>query len=375
MRIFSIHKSKSKKQVSEKTPKLAAQKFLEKRKVGTVIYLHEHPSGKIHGPYRKEYDKKIMKGGFNDLTCEHFKILENLQLLEGTTQLIIKEERISSWRHRFLREPLIFFGDSTFMQENIPSYTYALYNSYGIDIKNKNKFVKKTLTCYKVVSLNSQYRLQKVQISEIENNILLGLYYQYIERCKQEFPSLKISRDVQYYRLYMKRLFLYLLLYVLPKLNLYFLNIIHENQDETKEKEKEYYTNIVDYVTNIDIDRLLSIFITSYDMPPQFKEEIMKSYLNSKQSNANENANENMVENAMRLSVSSQDIESRLEQPQQLQQSSSGSGAVNLFEVIPLLPIIIPAAIIGIPIGIVVCGTMHLAKQIAKMIKKNTKRN
>ena len=63
MRIFSIHKSKSKKQVSEKTPKLAANKFLEKRKVGTVIYLHEYPSGKIHGPYRKEYDKKIMKGG------------------------------------------------------------------------------------------------------------------------------------------------------------------------------------------------------------------------------------------------------------------------------------------------------------------------
>ena len=30
MRIFSIHKSKSKKQISEKTPKLAAQKFLEK---------------------------------------------------------------------------------------------------------------------------------------------------------------------------------------------------------------------------------------------------------------------------------------------------------------------------------------------------------
>ena len=375
MRIFSIHKSKSKKQVSEKTPKLAANKFLEKRKVGTVIYLHEHPSGKIHGPYRKEYDKKIMKGGFN-LTCEHFKILGNPQLLEGTTQLIIKEERISSWHHRILREPLLFFGDSTFMQDNIPSYTYALFNSYGIDIENKNEFVKKTLTCYKVVPLNSQYRLQKVQISEIEDNILLGLYYQYIERCKQEFPSLKISRDVQYYnRLYMKRLFLYLLLYVLPKLNLYFSNIIHNNQDKTK--EKKYYTNIVDYVTNIDIDRLLSIFITSYDMPQQFKDQIMEEYLKSQQSNANanENENENMVENAMRLSVSSQDIESRLEQPQQLQQSSSGSGAVNLFEVIPLLPILIPAAIIGIPIGIVIYGTMHLAKQIAKMIKKNKKRN
>ena len=65
MRIFSIHKSNSKKKISEKTPKLAAKKFLEKRKVGTVIYLHEHPSEKIHGPYRKEYDKKIMKGGLS----------------------------------------------------------------------------------------------------------------------------------------------------------------------------------------------------------------------------------------------------------------------------------------------------------------------
>ncbi len=369
MRIFSLHKSKSKKQVLEKTPKLAAKKFLEKRKVGTVIYLHEHPSGKIHGPYRKEYDKKIMKGGFN-LTCEDFKILKNPQLLEGTTQLIIKEERISSWHRRIFREPLLFFGDSTFKQDSIPSYTYVIYNSYVIDRENKNKFVKKTLTCYKVVSLNSQYRLKKVQISEIENNILLGLYYQYIERCKQDFPSLKISRGVQYYyRLYMKRLFLYLLLYVLPKLNLYILPILQSgNQDNI---ELKYYHSIVEYVTNIDIDRLLSIFVTSYDMPREFKEEIMKGYLNSKQSN--ENAN--MFENAMRLSVSSQDIESKLEQPLQLQQSSSGSGAVNLFEVIPVLPILIPAVIIGIPIGIVVCGTMHLAKQIAKMIKKNTKRN
>ena len=114
MRIFSIHKSKSKKQVSEKSPKLAAQKFLEKRKVGTVIYLHEHPSGKIHGPYRKEYDKKIMKGGalsldwsFGSLSKSEFKVKIPLaelkpRILHGTDQLIIKQTR------RDFGEPHIF---------------------------------------------------------------------------------------------------------------------------------------------------------------------------------------------------------------------------------------------------------------------------
>ena len=101
MRIFSIHKSKSKKKISEKTPKLAAQKLLEKRKVGTVIYLHEHPSGKIHGPYRKDYDKKIMKGGgffgISSVPVSEFRIDRPRNsrtpyppFLEETGQLIIK---------------------------------------------------------------------------------------------------------------------------------------------------------------------------------------------------------------------------------------------------------------------------------------------
>ena len=63
MRIFSVYKTKSKTRVSEKTPKLAAKKFLEKKKVGTILYLQEHPSEKVHGPYQKTSDKKIMKGG------------------------------------------------------------------------------------------------------------------------------------------------------------------------------------------------------------------------------------------------------------------------------------------------------------------------
>jgi hypothetical protein len=107
MRIFSIHKSKSKKQISEKSPKLAAKKFLEKRKVGTVIYLHEHPSGKIHGPYRKEYDKKVMKGGLDvfDYRVDRNRGTRYPPVLAGTNQLIIKQTRVG-----FLsNEPHIFF--------------------------------------------------------------------------------------------------------------------------------------------------------------------------------------------------------------------------------------------------------------------------
>ena len=125
MRIFSIHKSKSKKQVSEKTPKLAANKFLEKRKVGTVIYLHEHPSGKIHGPYRKEYDKKIMKGGawsFGSLSKSEFKVRIPLEILDGTDQLIIKQTR------RDFREPHIFFGPKNFKIDHSVHYKFVVFN-------------------------------------------------------------------------------------------------------------------------------------------------------------------------------------------------------------------------------------------------------
>ena len=141
MRIFSIHKSKSKKQISEKTPKLAAQKFLEKRKVGTVIYLHEHPSGKIHGPYRKEYDKNIMKGGLDvfDYRVDRPQNSRTLYppVLAGTNQLIIKQTRVG-----FLsNEPRIFFGDNrkTDTADN-HYYTYVCKNKDS-DINNLISFI------------------------------------------------------------------------------------------------------------------------------------------------------------------------------------------------------------------------------------------
>jgi hypothetical protein len=77
MRIFSVYKTKSKTRVSEKTPKLAAKKFLEKKKVGTILYLQEHPSEKVHGPYQKTSDKKIMKGGLIDMNGNCYDINYN----------------------------------------------------------------------------------------------------------------------------------------------------------------------------------------------------------------------------------------------------------------------------------------------------------
>ena len=367
MRIFSIHKSKSKKKISEKTPKLAAQKFLEKRKVGTVIYLHEHPSGKIHGPYRKEYDKNIMKGGRGDLERNDFKISENLPLLEGTNQLIIKEKKKTFLKRFIVSEPYIFFGDNTFKIDGIPSYTYVInnYHYYRENKNNKNSFVRQFIVCRKIEPEGHQYRPKQVKISEIEPKILLGLYYQYILRCKQDYPSLKLNRYVQnYYRLYMKRLFLYLLLYVLPILNEYIATII-DNEEYEYKKEKEYYTEIIEYLTGIDFDEFIDMFARVYNMPPNFKQEFMEGYKKEKQKINNSNNFETISETVRRNSIR---IESSLES----QPSSSGTGPINInpIAIIPLIPLII----IGAVIGGVICGSFLGGKKLIKKIK-GLKRN
>lgn len=366
MRIFSIHKSKSKKQVSEKSPKLAAQKFLEKRKVGTVIYLHEHPSGKIHGPYRKDYDKKIMKGGRGDLERNDFKISNNPPLLDGTNQLIIKEERKTFLRRLIIRDPYIFFGDNTFEIDGIPSYTYVINNTHYRDKNNTNKnmFVQEFLQCRKLESNGNQYKLKRVKISEIEPKILLGLYYQYILRSKQDYPSLKLNRDVRnYYRLYMKRLFLYLLLYVLPILNQYIGTII-DNEENEYIKEKKYYTEIFKYLADIDFDEFLNMFPMFYDMPENFKQEFKEGYEKEKQkinNVENRNAVEIISQNVIRNSIR---IESMLES----QPSSSGTRSININPamIIPLIPFIV----VGVAIGGVICGSFYLGKKLIKKIKE-----
>jgi hypothetical protein len=365
MRIFSIHKSKSKKQVLEKTPKLAANKFLEKRKVGTVIYLHEHPSGKIHGPYRKDYDKKIMKGGWRDLERNDFKISENPPLLEGTNQLIIKEEKKTFFRRLIINDPYIFFGDNTFTIDGIPSYTYVINNTHYLDKRNsnKNKFVQEFIVCRKLEPKGNQYRPKPVKISEIPPKILLGLYYQYIEQCKQDYPSLKLNRNVQnYYLLYMKRLFLYLILYVLPILNDYIKTIIHNEENECK-KEIEYYTKIFKYLQDINFDEFIDMFERVYTMPPNFKQEFKEGYQKGKQKIINSKNVETISETVRRNSIR---IESSLESSS----SETGPIHINPIAIVPLIPLII----IGTVIGGVICGSFLCAKQLIKTIKEH-KRN
>ena len=367
MRIFSIHKSKSKKQVSEKTPKLAANKFLEKRKVGTVIYLHEHPSGKIHGPYRKEYDKKIMKGGWLDLERNDFKILENPPLLEGTNQLIIKEEKKTFLRRFIINDPYIFLGDNTFTIDGIPSYTYVINNTHYLDKRNsnKNKFVQEFLVCRKLEPKGKHYKTNPVKISEIPPKILLGLYYQYIEQCKQDYPSLKLNRYVQnYYRLYMKRLFLYLLLYVLPILTQYIETIIKNKEYECK-KEKEYYLEIFNYLDDINFDEFIDMFARCYNMPPNFKQEFKQGYKKEEQTIKNSNNVETISETVRRNSIR---IESNLES----QSSLSGTGPINI-NPIAIMPVI-PLIIIGAVIGGVICGSFFCGKKLIEKIK-SLKRN
>ena len=354
MRIFSIHKSKSKKQVSEKTPKLAAKKFLEKRKVGTVIYLHEHPSGKIHGPYRKEYDKKIMKGGawsFGSLSKSEFKVRIPLEILDGTDQLIIKQTR------RDIYEPHIFFGP----KDNY--YKYVVFNKFGHmrSQTTKNIFITGLIECQQITAIG----IVGKTMSDIEPQILLGLYYQYILRCKEDYHSLNGLEN--YDGLYMKRLFLYLLLYVLPILIKYIEKIIN-NDDDKSMKEKSYFELIFKYVDSINLDVFIDMFARCYHMPESIKQQIKNGYKKKEENIQRKNGSvqnlENLTEEVIRSSVS---IQSVLESPQ----SSSGSGAITTniphpVAIIPFIPFIV--------IGGVLYGSFFLGKAIIQQIKQRRNR-
>lgn len=282
MRIFSIHKSKSKKQISEKTPKLAAQKFLEKRKVGTVIYLHEHPSGKIHGPYRKDYDKKIMKGGLDvfDYRVDRNRGTPYPPLLEGTKQLIIKRTRVG-----FLsNEPRIFFGDNTNIENSNYYYTYVCKNK-DYDINNLISFRKLE---NRVGNMHPQIReLTLDEVKQIEPQILLGFYTQYIDRCKEGFPE---RSEIIFRILYMRRLFFYLLYHILPIITIYIVNTYFQNINQNSIQqlgsnyEIRYFMNIVSFIKRIHpVDIIIDEICFTCNIPItdqriiEIKEELRRS--------------------------------------------------------------------------------------------------
>ena len=258
MRIFSIHKSKSKKKISEKTPKLAAQKFLEKRKVGTVIYLHEHPSGKIHGPYRKEYDKKIMKGGLDvfDYRVDKPPSIQTIYplVLRGTNQLIIKRTRVG-----FLsNEPRIFFGD----KDNIKIDSNGNYY-YTYVCKNKDSDINNLISFRKledsVDGAPPQIReLSLEEVKQIEPQILLGFYTQYIDRCKEGFSR---GRPIVFILMHMRRLFFYLFYHILPVIGEYILNKYFSNSSQIKIKlnnlEFKYFMNIINFLNRINLQEFI----------------------------------------------------------------------------------------------------------------------
>lgn len=277
MRIFSIHKSKSKKKISEKSPKLAAKKFLEKRKVGSVIYLHEHPSGKIHGPYRKEYDKKIMKGGawsFGSLSKSEFKVRIPLgeitpEVLDGTNQLIIKQTR------RDFFEPHIFFGPKDFKIGRDNYYEFVVFNKYLHPVSlRENQFIGGMITCQRFNRTN----IVGETISEINPEILLGFYTQYIDICKRDFPE--DTRPIDNIdSLHMARLFFYLFYNILPIIAEYIFEqyITPKSQSSNfrnvniqtliqQYPEIGYFMNILSFIKRIDFDRLLDNVLYKFDI-------------------------------------------------------------------------------------------------------------
>ncbi len=304
MRIFSLHKSKSKKQVLEKTPKLAAKKFLEKRKVGTVIYLHEHPSGKIHGPYRKDNIKKVMKGGlfgFGPSVSDFLVPVSKRNLLKGTFQLVVNRPR-----SLITREPCIYFGNNSIKKSygsvinRIPDdyyYRYAIVNT-----TDSTKNISSQLRFFVLNTDNINWNVEERPIDKlktIDSEILLGLYVQYIQRCMENFPD---SRNIIYEDLYMRRLFLHLLMHVLPVIGQYIMKkyfndktnqqkeeaiskctIIFENPTYsiTNNQNKEFYELyyfmiIVLYVRNINVESLVNEIAKKYNIGQENKLRIIQ---------------------------------------------------------------------------------------------------
>ena len=225
----------------------------------------------------------------------------------------------------------------------------------------KNIFITGLIECQEITAIG----IVGKTMSDIEPQILLGLYYQYILRCKEDYDSLNGLEN--YDGLYMKRLFLYLLLYVLPILNNYIATII-DNEDDKSMKEKLYFKLIFEYVDSINLDVFIDMFARCYHMPESIKQKIKNGYKKEEQTikNGNNRGNvENISANVRRKSIR---IESSLESPP----SSSGSGPINInpIAIVPLIPLII----IGAVIGGVLCGSFFCAKKLIEAIKKR-KRN
>jgi hypothetical protein len=303
-----------------------------------------------------------MKGGawsFGSLSKSEFKVSiprtqKKPQVLEGTKQLIIKQAR------RDIYEPHIFFGPNDFKIDRYNYYNFVVFNKYGHtrSQNNKNRFFGGLIECQEITAIGTVGKT----MSNIEPQILLGLYYQYILRCKEDYPSLKELEN--YDGLYMKRLFLYLRLYVLPILINYIQKIIN-NEDDKSIKEKVYFELIFEYVNSINLDVFIDMFARCYHMPESIKKQIKNGYI-KKEVNIQKNNDsvQNLTEEVIRSSVS---IQSVLESPQ----SSFGSGAITTnmphpVAIIPFLPFIV--------IGGVLVGSFFLGKAIIQQIKKHRNR-
>jgi hypothetical protein len=200
----------------------------------------------------------------------------------------------------------------------------------------------------------------------------LGLYYQYILRCKEDYDSLK---DLENYDgLYMKRLFLYLLLYVLPIL-INHIQKIKNNEDDKSINEKSYFELIFEYVDSINLDVFIDMFARCYNMPETIKQQIKNGYKkkeeNIQRNNGSVQRNNGSVQNLKNLTEelirSSVSIQSVLESPQ----SSFGSGAITTniphpVAIIPFIPFIV--------IGGVLYGSFFLGKAIIQQIKQRRNR-
>jgi hypothetical protein len=91
------------------------------------------------------------------------------------------------------------------------------------------------------------------EVKQIEPQILLGFYTQYIDRCKEDFLG---GRPIVFILMHMRRLFFYLFYHILPVIGEYILrtycsNISH-SQINVNNPEFKNFMNIIKFLKRID---------------------------------------------------------------------------------------------------------------------------
>ncbi len=153
-----------------------------------------------------------------------------------------------------MNEPRIFFGDDRKTDEaGNHYYTYVCKNKDS-DINNLISFRKLEDSVNEAPPQIRELSLEEVK--QIEPQILLGFYTQYIDHCNEYFRE---RREIVFRLMYMRRLFFYLFYHILPVIGEYILMTYCTNISKINinNPEFKYFMNIINFLKKIKLQEII----------------------------------------------------------------------------------------------------------------------